>query len=144
MPIEINTTGVLGGGVMGSGIGQALAVGGCRVIIRDLNQELIEKARSTIVEGRYALKRGVERGKTTQEDADAALARLSFTTSLDDLKDVDLVIEAVPENSDVKKKVFAEIDQVVRADAVFASNTSGLAISDLNKGVSEARRPRFI
>src|SRR3990172_13361865 len=117
MPIEINTTGVLGGGVMGSGIGQALAVGGCRVIIRDLNQELIEKARSTIVEGRYGLKRGVERGKTTQEDADAALARLSFTTSLDDLRSVDLIVEAVPEDMELKKRVFAEVDKIVRPDA---------------------------
>src|SRR6266545_4947425 len=105
---EINTIGVIGGGVMGSGIAQALAVGGAHVTVRDLNEHLIEKSRSTIADGRYGLKRGVERGKTTQEDADAALARLAWTTSVEDLKDADLVIEAVPEDLELKKKVFAE------------------------------------
>jgi 3-hydroxybutyryl-CoA dehydrogenase len=141
---EINTIGVIGGGVMGSGIAQALAVGGCRVTVRDLNEQLIEKARSTVVDGRYGLKRGVERGKTTQEDADAALNRLSFTTSLDDLKSADLIVEAVPEDLELKKKVFAELDGVAGADTIFASNTSGLAISDINQAVSLERRARFI
>jgi 3-hydroxyacyl-CoA dehydrogenase len=144
MAIQIKTVGVLGGGVMGAGIAQALAVGGAKVAIRDLNDELVEKARSTIVDGRYGLKRGVERGKTSQEDADAALANLSFTTKLDDLKDVDMIVEAVPEDLDLKKKIFAELDGIVKANAVFASNTSGLVIGELNQAVSDARRPRFI
>ena len=144
MPIEIDSVGVLGGGVMGSGIGQALAVGGVKVTIRDVSDELLEKARSTIVDGRYGLKRGVERGKTTQEQMDAALANLSFSTKLDDLKDVDLVIEAVPENIELKKTVWAEVDGIAQAQAVFASNTSGLAISDLNQAMAEPRRSRFI
>src|SRR2546428_8948652 len=141
---EITSIGVIGGGVMGSGIAQALAVGGARVTVRDVNEQLIEKSRSTIVDGRYGLKQGVERGKTTQEDADAALARLSFTTRLEDLKDVDLVIEAVPEDLALKKKVFAELDGVAGPGTLFATNTSGLAISDINKAVSEERRRRFI
>src|SRR5881296_817623 len=141
---EIKTIGVIGGGVMGAGIAQSLAVGGCRVAVLDLNEQLIEKARSTIVDGRYGLKRGVERGKTTQADPDAALARLSFTTSLDDLKAVDLVIEAVPEDLALKKKVFAELDSISGPETIFASNTSGLAIADINRAVSEARRERFI
>jgi len=140
---EIHNIGVIGGGVMGSGIAQALAVGGARVTVRDLNEQLIEKSRSTIVDGRYGLKRGVERGKTTQADADAALARLSFTTSLEDLKDADLIIEAVPEDLELKKKVFAELDSVAEPETIFATNTSGLAISDINKAVSEERRNRF-
>jgi len=142
--MAIETVGVIGGGVMGSGIAQALAVGGCRVTVRDLNEQLIEKSKQTIVEGRYGLERGVERGKTTREDADAALARLSWTTSVGDLKDVDLVVEAVPEDLELKKKVFVELDGTLKPGAIFASNTSGLAISDLNKAVSEARRPKFI
>jgi len=142
--MTIEYVGVIGGGVMGAGIAQALAVGGCTVTVRDLNEQLIEKARSTIVDGRYGLKRGVERGKTTQEDADAALARLTFTTSLDDLRSVDLIVEAVPEDLALKKKVFAEVDGVAGPDTVFASNTSGLAISEINKAVSDTRRPRFI
>jgi 3-hydroxyacyl-CoA dehydrogenase len=141
---EINSIGVIGGGVMGSGIAQALAVGGARVTVRDLNEQLIEKSRSTIVDGRYGLKRGVERGKTTQEDADAALERLSFTTSLEDLKEADLIIEAVPEDLALKKKIFAELDGIASPETIFATNTSGLAISDINKAVSEGRRKRFI
>ena len=129
---------------MGSGIAQALAVGGCRVTVRDLNEQLIEKSKQTITEGRYGLERGVERGKTSREDADAALARLSWTTSIGDLKDVDLVIEAVPEDLELKKKVWAELDGALKPAAVFATNTSGLAISDLNKAVPESRRPKFI
>jgi 3-hydroxyacyl-CoA dehydrogenase len=142
--MSIETVGVVGGGVMGSGIAQALAVGGVKVTVRDVNDAMIEKSRATIVEGRYGLNKGVERGKTTQEEADAALARLSWTTSVSDLASVDLVIEAVPEDMDLKKKVWGELDGVVKADAIFATNTSGLAISDLNKAVAEARRPRFI
>ncbi|HET9476025.1 MAG TPA: 3-hydroxyacyl-CoA dehydrogenase family protein, partial [Dehalococcoidia bacterium] len=141
---EIQTVGVIGGGVMGSGIAQALAVGGCRVTVRDLNDQLIEKSRHTIVEGRYGIERGVERGKTTREDADAALSRLSWTTSIDDLEDVDLLIEAVPEDLELKKKIFLELDEALKAGAIFATNTSGLAISDLNKAVSQERRARFI
>ena len=141
---EITSIGVIGGGVMGSGIAQALAVGGARVTVRDLNEALIEKSRSTIVDGRYGLKRGVERGKTTQEDADAALERLAWTTSMEDLKDCDLIIEAVPEDLELKKKVFGELDTVAGPETIFATNTSGLAISDINKAVSEERRKRFI
>ena len=141
---EITSIGVIGGGVMGSGIAQALAVGGARVTVRDLNEQLIEKSRSTIVDGRYGLKRGVERGKTTQEDADAALERLAWTTSMEDLKDCDLIIEAVPEDLELKKKVFGELDTVAGPETIFATNTSGLAISDINKAVSEGRCKRFI
>ncbi|HEY5639506.1 MAG TPA: 3-hydroxyacyl-CoA dehydrogenase family protein [Dehalococcoidia bacterium] len=142
--MSIESIGVIGGGVMGSGIGQALAVGGAKVTIRDINDEMIEKSRATIIEGRYGLNRGVERGKTTQEEADSALSRLSWTTDVADLSGVDLIIEAVPEDLDLKKKVFGELDEAVKPEAIFASNTSGLAISDINKGVSEARRPRFV
>ncbi|MFQ6019570.1 MAG: 3-hydroxyacyl-CoA dehydrogenase family protein [Dehalococcoidia bacterium] len=142
MPTEIRTVGVLGGGVMGSGIAQALAVGGFLVALRDLSQELIDKARAAIVDGRYGLKRGVERGKTTQEQADAALANLSFTIEVDDLRDVDLLIEAVPEDLALKKSAFAQADRIVQPQAIFASNTSGFAIADLSQAVG--RRDRFL
>ncbi len=144
MPIEIKSVGILGGGVMGAGIGQALALGGLKVAVRDLNDELLEKTRSTIVDGRFGLKRGVERGKTSQEQMDSAIANLSFTTKLEDLKGADLIVEAVPEDMDLKKKLWAEVDGIVQAEAVFATNTSGLVIGELNQAVAEARRPRFL
>jgi 3-hydroxyacyl-CoA dehydrogenase len=96
------------------------------------------------VDGRYGLKRGVERGKTTLEEADAALGRLSWTTNLEDVKYADLIIEAVPEDMELKKKVFGELDGIAGAGTIFASNTSGLAISELNKAVSQKRQARFI
>ncbi len=144
MPIEIKSAGILGGGVMGAGIGQALALGGLKVAVRDLNDELLEKARSTIVDGRFGLKRGVERGKTSQEQMDSAIANLSFTTKLEDLKDADLIVEAVPEDLELKKKLWAQVDGIVQAEAVFATNTSGLVIGELNQAVAESRRARFI
>jgi 3-hydroxybutyryl-CoA dehydrogenase len=142
--MKIEMVGMLGGGVMGSGIAQSLAVGGVKVIVRDMNDEMLQKSRSTIVDGRYGLERGVERGKTSREDADGALSRLSWTTDAKDLANVDLVIEAVPEDLELKKKVWAEIDGIAKADALFATNTSGLVISELNKAVSDARRPKFV
>src|SRR3989337_1885106 len=144
MPIEINSAGILGGGCVARARGRPPPAAGLKVAIRDISGELIEKARSTIVDGRYGLKRGVELGKTMQEQMDATIANLSFTTSLDDLKDVDLIVEAVPEDMDLKRKVWAEVDGIVQPQALFATNASGLVIGELNKAVSEARRPRFI
>ncbi len=139
---DIRTVGIMGGGVMGGGIGQTLALAGYKVIIRDLTDEILEKTRSTIIAGRYGLKGGVERGKLTQEQMDQALAHLSYTTKVEDLRRVDLLIEAIPEELELKKKVFAELDTLIDPKAVFASNTSGFAISDLNKAVS--RKDLFI
>lgn len=139
---EIRLVGVMGGGVMGGGIAQSFAAHGYKTIIRDLNDDLIEKTRASMVDGRFGLKGSVERGKMTQAEFDAAIAAFSFTTQVADLRDCDLVVEAVPENLDLKKTVFSELDAVVRKDAIFATNTSGFAISDLNKAVS--RRDRFI
>ena len=139
---DVKLIGVMGGGVMGGGIAQTCAVAGFNVRVRDLNDELNEKTRETMIEGRFGLRGAVERGKLTQEQLDAALERLSFTTTIDDLRDADLIIEAVPENRDLKKKVYAELDSAIKPEAVFASNTSGFAISDLNQAVS--RKAQFI
>jgi 3-hydroxyacyl-CoA dehydrogenase len=139
---DIKRVGVMGGGVMGGGIAQTFAAKGFTTIIRDLNDELIEKTRHSMVDGRFGLKGSVERGKMSQEEYEATIARFSFTTKVDDLRDCDLIVEAVPENQDLKKAVFAELDGLVKKDAIFATNTSGFAISDLNKAVS--RRDRFI
>jgi 3-hydroxyacyl-CoA dehydrogenase len=139
---DIKLVGVMGGGVMGGGIGQTFAAHGFKTIIRDLNDDLIEKTRQSMVEGRFGLKGALERGKMSQADYDATMARFSFTQEISDLHDCDLVVEAVPEKLDLKKSVFAELDGLVKQGAVFATNTSGFAISDINKAVS--RRDRFI
>jgi 3-hydroxyacyl-CoA dehydrogenase len=139
---DIKLVGVMGGGVMGGGIAQTFAARGFRTIVRDLNDDLIEKTRASMVDGRFGLKGSVERGKMTQEEFDATVARFSFTTDVDDLRPCDLVVEAVPENLELKKSVFSELDRLVKPEAIFATNTSGFAISDLNKAVS--RRDRFI
>lgn len=139
---DIKLVGVMGGGVMGGGIAQTFAANGFRTIIRDLNDDLIEKTRASMVEGRFGLKGSVERGKMSQADYDATTARFSFTKDVGDLRDCDLIVEAVPENLELKKSVFSELDGLVKKEAVFATNTSGFSIGDLNKSVS--RRDRFI
>jgi len=139
---DVKLVGMMGGGVMGGGIAESLVVGGFKTIVRDINDELCEKTRDTMIEGRFGLRGAVERGKLTQEQFDQAVARLSFTTNIEDLRAADLIIEAVPENLELKKKVFSELDKTIKPQAVFASNTSGFAISDINNAV--ARKDRFI
>ena len=139
---DIKLVGVMGGGVMGGGIAQTFVAHGFRTIVRDLNDDLIEKTRASMVDGRFGLKGSVERGKMTQEEFDATVARFSFTKDVNDLRDCDLIVEAVPENLDLKRSVFSELDALIKKGAIFASNTSGFAISDLNKAVS--RRDRFV
>ena len=95
---DIKLVCVMGGGVMGGGIAQTCAAAGFRTVCRDINEELCEKTRATVIEGRFGLRGAVERGKLTQQQFDEAVARLSFTTSVDDLRAADLVIEAVPED----------------------------------------------
>jgi 3-hydroxyacyl-CoA dehydrogenase len=139
---DIKAVGVMGGGVMGGGIAESFIANGYATIVRDLNDDLIEKTRHSMIDGRFGLRGAVERGKMAQADFDAAVGRLRFTTEINDLRDVDLVVEAVPENLDLKKGVFSELDGIIKPEAIFATNTSGFAISDLNKAVS--RRDRFI
>ena len=139
---DIKLIGVMGGGVMGGGIAQSCAVAGFGVRVRDINDELCEKTRNTMIEGRFGLRGAVERQKLAQQQMDEAIARLSFTTNVEDLRDADVIIEAVPEDLELKRKIFAELDALVKPQAVFATNTSGFAISDLNKAVG--RRDKFI
>ena len=139
---DIKLIGVMGGGVMGGGIAQSCAVAGFDVRIRDMTDELLEKTRESMVEGRFGLRGAVEREKLTHQQTDEALGRVSFTTEMEELRDADLIIEAVPEDLELKRKVYAELDSLVKPEAVFASNTSGFAISELNQAV--ARKERFI
>lgn len=146
---DIKTIGILGGGVMGGGIAQTAILAGYKTIVRDLSDEILARTKDTIANGRFGLKAGVERGKQTQQQMDAALARLSVTTKVEDLKDCDLIIEAIGgsnpaeiENKPLKLKVFAEMDRIVKKDAIFASNSSRFTIADL--AVATNRKDRFI
>jgi 3-hydroxybutyryl-CoA dehydrogenase len=146
---DIKTIGVMGGGVMGGGISQTAILAGYNVICRDLTDEILAKTKDTMINGRFGFKGGVERGKQTQEQVDQALARLTLTTKVEDLKDCDLIIEAIGggeagglENKPLKLKVFGEVDKIVKKEAIFASNTSFFTIADL-AAVTD-RKDRFI
>lgn len=133
--------GVLGAGVMGAGIAQSVATAGHDAVCHDIDAAVIEQAREHVTTGRYGVERGVERGKVTREDADAALARLTFTLDLAEAANVDLVIEAVPEKLELKQQVFAELDGLAPAATIFASNTSGFSITQIASATS---RPELV
>jgi 3-hydroxybutyryl-CoA dehydrogenase len=134
---------------MGGGIAQSAILAGYKVIVRDLTDEICEKAKNTIMNGRFGIKGAVEKGKTTQAEMDKALSLLNFTTKVEDLKDCDLIIEAIGggadgaiENKDMKFKVFKELDVILKKEAVIASNTSKYTIADLAAVTN--RKDRFI
>lgn len=122
------TIGVIGAGVMGSGIAQVTATAGYPTTCHDIDEAALERAHAHVTSGRYGFERGVERGKLTRNEADAALARLSFSPSLADTAAADLVIEAVPEHLDVKVRLFRELDRIAPEPTILASNTSGFPI----------------
>jgi 3-hydroxybutyryl-CoA dehydrogenase len=125
---EFRTVGVVGLGTMGAGIVEVFARNGLHVIAAEVDAEAVERGRAHL---ETSTSRAVGRGKLTQEDADALLARVTTTTSLADMADADLVIEAVPENLELKASVFAELDAVCRPEVVLASNTSSLSVTEL-------------
>ena len=133
--------GVLGAGVMGAGIAQVTATAGYETVCYDVDAGALERGLEHVTTGRYGFERGVERGKLTREDADAALARLSFTASFDDAADVDLVVEAVPEKLELKQQVFRDLDAAAPADTILASNTSGFPIGQL---AAVTERPELV
>lgn len=145
---DIKTIGVMGAGVMGGGISQTAILAGYNVICRDLTDEILAKAKDAMINGRFGLKGGVERGKHTQQQVDEALARLTLTTKVEDLKDCDFVIEAIGggpgqlENKPMKIKVFGELDKIAKKEAIFASNTSYFTIADL--AAATERKDRFL
>jgi 3-hydroxybutyryl-CoA dehydrogenase len=134
---DIRTVGVVGLGTMGAGIAQVSVQSGFDTVGREVSDELAQRGRATIE--RY-LARGVEKGRMSAEERDAALARLTLTTELADLAGCDLVIEAVLEELDLKREVFAELDRITQPDAVLATNTSALSVSEIAEGVSHPER----
>jgi 3-hydroxybutyryl-CoA dehydrogenase len=135
--VEIRTVGVVGLGTMGAGIAQVAVQAGFPTIGREVSDEPAERGRATIE--RY-LARGVERGRLTQDAFDQALARFSTTTELGDLAACDLVIEAVLEELELKREVFAELDRICRPDAVLATNTSALSVGEIAAATERPER----
>jgi 3-hydroxybutyryl-CoA dehydrogenase len=136
---EIRTVGVLGCGLMGAGIAQVSAAAGHKTIVLEVEQAFLDKGLGRI---RKMLDDGIEKGKVTAEARDVTLANLSGTTRVADLASCDLVIEAIIENLDEKKKAYRAVEAVVGASAILASNTSSLCITELAAATS--RPDRFV
>ncbi len=126
--MTINKVGVIGSGIMGSGIAEVAAGAGCTVILRSRSQATAD---GMIAGLEKSLAKQVERGKKSQEDADALRARVSATTSLKDLADCDLVIESIVEDLGTKKALFSELDGIVKSGAIIATNTSTLPVIEM-------------
>jgi 3-hydroxybutyryl-CoA dehydrogenase len=135
--MQVRKVGVLGAGQMGHGIAQVAAQAGFSVVLRDVETRFVDRGLQGIQKN---LARQVEKGKLAAADRDAALARVSGTTDLKALADCDLVIEAIVENLEVKKKVWQELDALVKPDAVFATNTSSIPITLLAAQTKRAKR----
>ena len=129
MAREFRTVGVVGLGTMGAGIAEVFARNGLEVVAVEVDAAAVERGRSHL---ETSTRRAIERGKLTEEDAATLLDRITTTTSLADLADADLVVEAVPEHLDLKANVFAELDKVCRPEVILASNTSSLSVTELS------------
>jgi len=126
---------VLGAGTMGAGIVQAFAQKGCEVIVRDIKEEFVDRGIAGITKG---LEKQVAKGKMTEEVKVEILSRISGTTDMNLAADCDLVVEAAIENMKIKKEIFAELDEICKAETILASNTSSLSITEV---ASATKRP---
>ena len=136
--MRIGKVGVVGCGLMGSGIAQTAAEGGFTTIVREPTQELLDKGVERI---RGFLAKGVEKGKTSSARRDEVWARIKGTTHLSDLADCDLVIEAITEVREAKLALFAELDRVCKPDAIFATNTSSFRVAEV---AAATKRPNLV
>ena len=128
MSVEIKRVGVVGCGTMGSGICEVCARGGFDVIFVESSEETVQAGHDRIAR---SVERAVDRGKMERAEADAVLGRITSTTKYEDLASCDLAFEAVPEKLELKKKVFAELDEVLKPEAILATNTSSLPVIDM-------------
>ncbi len=137
--MDVKIYGVVGAGQMGNGIAQVAAQAGLQVIMNDISQEFVDKGLKTITKN---LDRAVSKGKLDEAGKSDILARIKPSTSLDDFKDADYVVEAAPENFDLKRGIFRKLDEVVGPGKILASNTSSISITKL---ASCTKRPeKFI
>ena len=137
--VKIKRVGVLGCGLMGSGIAQVAAQAGYETVVREVEQKFLDKGMAGIDK---SLGKFVEKGKLSAADKDACVGRLKGTTKLEDLADCDIVIEAIIENAELKKETYATLDKIVKKEALFASNTSSLTITELS--MATARPKQFV
>ena len=135
--MEIRRVGVVGLGTMGAGIAQVALQAGNKVVGREVSDELGEQARSKID---HFLTRAVEKGRMGGEAKNEAIARLTTTTEVSDLADADLVIEAIVEELPAKRELFAELDRITRPEAILASNTSALSVSQIAEACERSER----
>jgi 3-hydroxybutyryl-CoA dehydrogenase len=133
--MAIRTVGVLGCGLMGSGIAQICAASGYKTIVREVDETFLRKGLERV---KKFLDEGVAKGKSTADARDTTLANLSGTTTFDALRDCDVIIEAIVENLDEKKQTYASLEKVTGDQAIFVSNTSSLCITEL---AASTRRP---
>ncbi|HWY90104.1 MAG TPA: 3-hydroxybutyryl-CoA dehydrogenase [Solirubrobacteraceae bacterium] len=139
MAQRIEKVGVLGAGLMGHGIAQVASTAGYEVVLREVDDATLERGIGKIEK---QLARAVEREKSTQEDADAVRARIQGTVRYEDLADCDLVIEAITENLPLKLEMWRQVDPIVKPEAVFATNTSSLAVID--QAAATSRPAQFV
>jgi 3-hydroxybutyryl-CoA dehydrogenase len=135
--MKIRKVGVLGAGLMGSGIAEVAARNGYTTVVREVSEELGRKGVSRI-EG--SLAKAVEKKKIASEERDSARSRLSATMRLSDLADCDIIVEAIVENLDLKKETYRELDRLCKRETIFCSNTSSLTITELAAATSRADR----
>lgn len=129
--------GVVGGGTMGAGIAVVMLRAGHRVVLRDVDDDAVAAALGRV---RAFIDRGVELGKTSPEDRDAAVARLTGTTKLHDLAEADVVVEAIVEDQEAKARLFADLDDICQQDTLFHTNTSTLSVTGIAAGSRLASR----
>lgn len=139
--MAIKKIGVLGAGLMGSGIAQVAASSGYEVTLVEVSEELVKKGLSGIEK---SLAKFAEKGAITAEQRDATLARLNGTANLEDLANADIIIEAIIENLQIKRETYAKLDQICKAEAIFASNTSSLSVTEMMTATSVERQRRFV
>ena len=139
--MEIKKVGVLGCGLMGSGIAQTAATAGFDVVVREVTEELCERGFAGIDK---SLAKFAEKGTITAEQRGEIRGRLSGTTSLADLSDCDIIIEAIIENLDTKRETFRGLDALCKPETVFASNTSSLSITEMMTSTGPERQRRFV
>ena len=135
--MTISTVGIIGAGTMGNGIAQACAVSGINVVMVDISDAAVQKGVATVA---GSLERLIKKDKITAADKDAVLARIKGSTSYDDLKAAQIVIEAATENHELKLKILKQVDAIVAPEVIIASNTSSISITKLAAATGRAER----